>query len=708
MRDATYERGEDGIVLVTIDMADQPVNLINDAFGAMLDAVLDRLQAERDGIAGVIVTSGKPVFVAGGDIDKILELRRAGPKAAFAYVQALKAQLRRLETLGRPVVAAINGTALGGGLELALACHHRVAIDDPKAQVGFPEVGLGLLPGAGGVVRSVRMLGLLKALPALSEGQRLTPRAASDLGLVDALATDRDDMLAQARRWIAANPEARQPWDRKGHAVPGGGMFAPENMGAMAVFSSTVFKKTRGLLPAAERILRVAGESTQVGFDAAMTIESRAFAELLMEPATESLIGTMFVQMNEIGSGASRPAGARATVRRLGVVGAGMMGRGIAHAAASAGIEVLLRDVSPEVAEKGKAHSRDLLDKAVARGRSSAAERDAVLARITPTAELADMAGCDFVIEAVFEDVALKRQVIAEVEAVVGDDVIIATNTSTLPISLLAQGARRPERFIGLHFFSPVDRMHIVEIISGAATGESCLAHAYDFVRQLRKAPIVVRDSRGFFTSRVFAVFIDEGARLLKDGVDPVVIESAARAAGMPVGPLAVQDEVMMDMLLRSWHTNRGLDRESNGAYAETYAVCGELCTFMTERGRPGRGAGAGFYDYLPGGGKRLWPGLYERFGGNSAIPFEDVRDRMMFRMVVEAARCLEEGVVTSTRDGNIGSILAFGFPMHTGGVFQFIKGAGIEAFQERSGQLTQGYGERFAVPPGLEAKLAA
>ena len=705
----TYTRGEDGVVLVAIDLAGQSVNVMNDAFATMLDAVLARLEAERDSIRGVILTSGKSGFVAGGDVAKILELRAAGPEAAFAFVQKLKSQLARLESLGRPVVAALNGTALGGGLELALACHHRVAIDDAKSQIGFPEVGLGILPAAGGVVRTVRMLGLLKALPLLTEGARLKPSAALAQGLVDALATNREDMLSKARAWIDADPQPRQPWEAKGYTIPGGGMYAPENLGTMSMFSGMIFKKTRGLLPAAERILRLACESTQMGVDAAMRAESRAFAELLMEPATEGLIRTLFIQTAEIASGASRPAGiARGKVTRLGVVGAGMMGRGIAWAAASVGIAVALRDLSLETAERGVAYSRDLADKAVARGRMTAADRDALLNRITVTQDMADLADCDVVVEAVFEDVALKHRVIAEIEAAVGPATVVATNTSTLPIAMLAKASTRPESFIGMHFFSPVDKMNVVEVICGAQTSPECLARAYDLTQQIKKTPIVVNDSRGFFTSRVFAVFADEGDRLLKEGVDPVVIESAARAGGMPVGPLAVQDEVMMDMLGRSHETNRALDAELNGAYAETYAVCGELCALMTAAGRPGRAAGAGFYDYASDGGKRIWPGVYERFGGDTPIAFEDARDRMMYRMVVEAAHCLDEGVVTTERDGNVGSIMAFGFPAYSGGVFQFVRSAGAREFLKRSGALASTYGERFRVSEGFAARMSA
>lgn len=707
MENANYEKLEDGVVIVTIDMAGAPVNVMNDAFGDMLDAVVARLEAEREELSGVIITSAKSTFVAGGDVNKILELRSQSAEAGFAFVEALKSRFRRIEGLGRPVVAALNGSALGGGLELALACHHRIAVDDAKTQIGFPEVGLGILPAAGGVIRTVRMLGLMKALPLLTEGRRLNPAEAVKQGLVDELAISRDDMIVKARAWIAANPSPSQPWQAKGYAIPGGNMFAPENIGAMSVFPGMIFKKTRGLLPAAERILGVAAESTQIGFDAAMLVESRTFAELLMTPVTENLIRTMFLQMNEINAGESRPKGfEKKKVQRVGVLGAGMMGRGIAYSCASVGIEVVLKDISIEAAEAGKSYSRDLLDKAVERGRKTESDREAILRRITPTISIDDLAGCDLVIEAVFEDVALKHGTVRETEAVLGERAVFATNTSTLPISMLAEASVRPANFVGLHFFSPVDKMHIVEIICGKETSDETLAYAYNFVQQIRKTPIVVNDSRGFFTSRVFAVFADEGDRLLKDGVDPAIIENAARDAGMPVGPLAVQDEVMMDMLLRSHKTNRVLDQALGNRYSETYEVCAELCELMCGKGRAGRNAGAGFYDYLPTGGKQLWPGLAELFGGDTALDYVDIRDRMMYRMVIEAARCLDENVVTSERDGNIGSILAFGFPAYSGGVFQFIHSTGVDAFIARSEALAATYGPRFSPPADLAARL--
>jgi 3-hydroxyacyl-CoA dehydrogenase/enoyl-CoA hydratase/3-hydroxybutyryl-CoA epimerase len=708
MRDANYEINEAGIAIVSIDMAGK-LNIMNDAYVAMLDEALTRLEAERENFVGVIVTSAKDGFVAGGDVNKILALRDTGGNAAQAFIGHLKAQLRRLETLGRPVAAALNGTALGGGLELALACHYRVAIDGPKARFGFPEVGLGILPASGGVVRAVRQLGLLKALPLLTQGKQIAAREALALGLIDAVAADRAEMMANAQAWLLANPKAAQPWDRKGFAIPGGDMFNLANASALSVMPAMIFKQTRGLLPAAERILATAAESTLVGFEAALAIEGENFCELLASPAAESLMRTMFLQMNEISAGASRPAGAeKKRFRKVGVLGAGMMGRGIAHACASAGIEVVLKDVSLEAAEGAKALAAKIFDARVQRGGLTAAARDEALALIRPAARLAELAGCDLVIEAVFEDVALKQRMFAELAAVLPADAILATNTSTLPISLLAKGASTPKNFIGLHFFSPVEKMHVVEIICGAETGQTCLAQAYDFVQQIKKTPIVVNDHRGFFTSRVFSMYPDEGDRLLREGVDPAVIENLGRQTGMPVGPLAVQDEVMMDMMLRAYQANQKLDAELGGDYAATFQVCGETQAMMCGLDRPGRAAGRGFYDYKADGEKTLWPGLAGLFGGKTGMPARDIKDRLMFRMVVEALRCLDEGVVETLRDGNVGSILAFGFPVHTGGVFRFVQSYGAAAFMTRAGELARTYGARFEPPAGPIRRLGA
>jgi len=709
MRDAEYEINAAGIAIVAIGMAGNKLNIMNDAYVAMLDEVLARLEADRTNLAGVIITSAKEGFVAGGDVHKILALRDAGGRAAHEFIERLKSQHRRLETLGRPVVAALNGTALGGGLELALACHYRIAIDTPKARFGFPEVGLGLLPASGGVVRAVRQLGLLKALPLLTQGKQVSAREALALGLIDAVAADRAEMLALAQAWLLANPDATQPWDRKGFAIPGGDMFNLANAGTISTMPAMIFKQTRGLLPAAERILATAAESTLVGFEAALAIEGENFCELLESPAAESLMRTMFLQMNEIAAGASRPAGAaRQRFGKIGVLGAGMMGRGIAHACASAGMEVVLKDVSLEAAERGKALAAQIFDTRVKRGGMTAAQRDEALALIRPAERMTGFAECGLVIEAVFEDVTLKHQSFAEVQAVLRPGAILATNTSTLPISLLAKGTATPETFIGLHFFSPVEKMHIVEIICGAQTSETCLAQAYDFVQQIKKTPIIVKDHRGFFTSRVFSMYPDEGDRLLQEGVDPVLIENLARQTGMPVGPLAVQDEVMMDMMLRAYQANRKLDAELGGDYASTFQVCGETQAVMCGLDRPGRAAGRGFYDYPADGEKKLWPGLAGLFGGKTAMPHQDIKDRLLFRMVIEALRCLDEGVVEHLRDGNVGSILAFGFPVHTGGVFRFVQSFGAKAFEARAGELARLYGERFRPPLEAIRRLAA
>ncbi|MCF8993666.1 3-hydroxyacyl-CoA dehydrogenase, partial [Pseudomonas carnis] len=511
-----YEKGQDQIVVLTLDMPGQSANTMNAAYREAMAATLARLEAEKDEIAGVVITSAKKTFFAGGDLNELIKVDKAQAKAFYDSVLVLKAQLRRLETLGKPVVAAINGAALGGGWEICLACHHRVALDDKSVQLGLPEVTLGLLPGGGGVVRMVRMLGLEKALPYLLEGKKVRPAQALQAGLIDELAADREALLAQARAWILANPQARQPWDTKGYAIPGGTPSHPKVAQMLAIAPSILRSKTQGCFPAPEKILCAAVEGAQVDFDTAHLIETRYFTELVTGQVAKNMIGTFWFQLNQINAGSSRPQGfAPYVTRKVGVLGAGMMGAGIAYVSACAGIEVVLKDITLAAAEKGKAHSAALLDKKVSRGQLTAEQRETTLARIHPTQDDADLAGCDLIIEAVFEDRALKAKVSAAAQSVVGADAVIASNTSTLPISGLATAVPDQARFIGLHFFSPVDKMPLVEIIKGARTSDETLARGFDFVLQIKKTPIVVNDSRGFFTSRVFGTFTNEGIAML-------------------------------------------------------------------------------------------------------------------------------------------------------------------------------------------------
>jgi 3-hydroxyacyl-CoA dehydrogenase/enoyl-CoA hydratase/3-hydroxybutyryl-CoA epimerase len=706
-----WTRGDDGIVVLTLDDPTQSANTVNDLYLRSMGATLDRLEAERDGIIGVIITSAKQTFFAGGDLHALMRTTREHAEEITALVTTVRSQLRRLETLGRPVVAAIGGAALGGGLEIALACHHRVVLDDPLVRIGFPEVTLGLLPGGGGVVRSVRLLGVTKALSrALLQGQRMRAGEARDAGLVDEIVATREELLEAARRWIAENPEAVQPWDRAGYAIPGGTPATPELAAILPALPAQLTRQFRGTSqPAPHHILCAAVEGAQVDFDTALVIEGRYFIDLACGQIAKNMIKATFLDMQHVNGGASRPKGRPAYVaRRVGVVGAGMMGAGIAHVCARAGMEVVLKDVSLETAEKGRKHSEDLLTRAVRKGAIAAEERDRVLARIVPTASAADLAGCDLIVEAVFEDQALKQRVFQEIEAVVGPDTLLASNTSTLPITGLAAALRRSEDFVGLHFFSPVDRMPLVEIIAGRHTSDAALARAFDVVRQIRKTPILVKDSRGFFTSRVILSLLREAAAMLGEGLNPVSIERAATQAGYPVGPLALLDEVTLTLLrtLRD-ETREALERDGRAHLPHPGEAV--LDRMVVEFDRRGRSTGAGFYEYPEHGPKRLWPGLFEHFApAEKGIPFEDMKERMLFIEALETARCFEEGVIQEVAGANVGSILGIGFPVWTGGTAQYMNQyeGGLAGFATRARDLAARYGDRFT-PPALLTEMA-
>ena len=703
-----YEKGQDQIVVLTLDMPGQSANTMNAAYREAMAATLTRLEAEKDEIAGVVITSAKKTFFAGGDLNELIKVDKAQAKAFYDSVLVLKAQLRRLETLGKPVVAAINGAALGGGWEICLACHHRVALDDKSVQLGLPEVTLGLLPGGGGVVRMVRMLGLEKALPYLLEGKKVRPAQALQAGLIDELATDREALLAQSRAWVLANPEVRQPWDNKGYAIPGGTPSHPKVAQMLAIAPSILRSKTQGCFPAPEKILCAAVEGAQVDFDTAHLIETRYFTELVTGQVAKNMIGTFWFQLNQINAGSSRPQGfAPYVTRKVGVLGAGMMGAGIAYVSACAGIEVVLKDITLAAAEKGKAHSAALLDKKVSRGQLTAEQRETTLARIHPTQDDADLAGCDLIIEAVFEDRALKAKVSAAAQNVVGANAVIASNTSTLPISGLATAVPDQAKFIGLHFFSPVDKMPLVEIIKGARTSDETLARGFDFVLHIKKTPIVVNDSRGFFTSRVFGTFTNEGIAMLGEGVAAPMIETEARKAGMPVGPLAVSDEVSLS-LMSHIRQQTAKDLQAEGKAMPNHPATAVIDLLVNEYKRTGKAAGAGFYDYPAGGQKHLWPELKTRFEqpGKQISP-QDVRDRLLFIQAIETVRCVEEGVLMSTADANVGSIFGIGFAAWSGGALQFINQYGLNDFIARARYLAEEYGERFS-PPALLLEKAA
>ncbi|MGW1074686.1 3-hydroxyacyl-CoA dehydrogenase NAD-binding domain-containing protein [Streptomyces sp. NPDC002537] len=700
-----WERSDDGVVTLVLDDPGQSANTMNAAFRASLAAVADRLEAEKESVRGVIVTSAKETFFAGGDLNDLIRIGPEHAQQAFDTGLAIKRDLRRIETLGVPVVAAVNGAALGGGYEIALACHHRVALDAPHVRIGLPEVTLGLLPAAGGVARTVRLLGITDALlKVLLQGTRYSARRALDAGLVHETAATGEELLAKARAFIDAHPESRQPWDEKGYRIPGGTPASPRFAANLPAFPATLKKQLGGApYPAPRNILAAAVEGAQVDFGTAQVIEARYFTELVTGQTAKNMIQAFFFDLQAVNAGASRPAGAAPRkVARAAVLGAGMMGAGIAYACAKAGIEVVLKDVSLEAAEKGKSYSAGLLAKAVAKGRTTEAERDALLARITPTADPRDLAGCDAVIEAVFEDPSLKHKVFQEIQHVVAPDALLCSNTSTLPITLLAEGVERPVDFVGLHFFSPVDKMPLVEIIKGGRTGDEALARAFDLVRQIRKTPILVNDSRGFFTSRVIGRFINEGVAMVGEGIDPASVEQAAAQAGYPAKVLSLMDELTLTLPRRIRDETRRAAEEAGEAWTP-HPADAVLDRMLDEFGRPGRSGGAGFYDYADDGRRAgLWPGLREHFTrADAAIPFEDMKERMLFAEALDTVRCLEEGVLTSVADANIGSILGIGFPGWTGGALQYINGyeGGLAGFVARARELAAAYGDRFAPP---------
>ncbi|NLU68927.1 3-hydroxyacyl-CoA dehydrogenase NAD-binding domain-containing protein [Streptomyces sp. HNM0574] len=718
-----WDRDSDGIVTLTLDDPAQSANTMNETFKASLTAVADRLEAEADSIRGVIFASAKKTFFAGGDLHTLIAARPEDAQQVYEAGQGIKRDLRRIETLGKPVVAAINGAALGGGLEIALACHHRVALDAKGSKIGCPESTLGLLPGGGGVTRTVRLLGIADALlNVLLQGQQYFPAKAKEKGLVHEVVATEEEMYAAARAFIEANPESRQPWDEKGYKIPGGTPAHPKFAANLPAFPANLKKQTSGApYPAQRNILAAAVEGSQVDFETAQDIEARYFVELVTGQTSKNMIQAFFFDLQAVNAGRSRPRGAditeKRTVRKVAVLGAGMMGAGIAYTCAKAGIEVVLKDVTQEAADKGKAYSEGLLAKALARGKTTEAKRDALLARITPTADPQAVAGCDAVIEAVFEDPALKHKVFQEIEGIVDADALLCSNTSTLPITTLAEGVERQRDFIGLHFFSPVDKMPLVEIITGEKTGDEALARAFDLVQQIKKTPIVVKDSRGFFTSRVIGHFINEGVALVGEGVEPATVEQAAAQAGYPAKVLSLMDELTLTLprKIRD-ETRRALEAE--GVDWPEHPADKVIDRMVDEFGRTGRSGGAGFYEYGEDGSRgALWPGLREHFGPADGkaprIPFEDMRERMLFSEALDTVRLFEEGVLTSVADANIGSIMGIGFPPWTGGVIQYINGYesvtggehGIRGFVARAEELRERYGDRFAVPALLAEK---
>ncbi|MGY6625620.1 3-hydroxyacyl-CoA dehydrogenase NAD-binding domain-containing protein [Acinetobacter johnsonii] len=695
-----YLKNDDGIIILTLDSPNQSANTMNADFRVALENIVSKLKSETS-ITGIIFRSAKKTFFAGGDLDELIQSRLEDATPFFEMIQKMKAEFRYIETLGVPVVAALNGTALGGGWEIALGCHARIALNDPKTKFGLPEVTLGLLPGGGGIVRMVRLLGLQNAFPFLMEGKQFGVDKAKSLGLIQDIAETAEELMDKAIAWVKANPKSQQPFDVKGYKIPGGDPKTPAVAQMLAIAPAMLRDKTKGCYPAPEAIMAAAVEGAQVDVDTALTIESRYFTYLATGQVSKNMIGTFWHGLNAIKAGASRPKDvAKWQASKVGVLGAGMMGAGIAYSTAIKGIPVVLKDVSVENAEKGKAYSQKLLDKKVSQGRMTAEKRDQVLSLITATASAEDLKGCDLIIEAVFENQELKAKVTQEAEAFLIDGGVMASNTSTLPITGLANASKDQANFIGLHFFSPVDKMQLVEIIKGKNTSAETLAKAYDYVQQIGKIPIVVNDSRGFFTSRVFGTFVQEGLRLLHEGVHPARIEMAALKAGMPVGPLAIQDEVALTL---SEHVANEARKalQAEGKDLPRSGADDVIQTMIHTFDRKGKATGAGFYDYPEGGKKHLWEGL-NHWKQDVDISEQEMIDRFLFVQSLDTLRCYEENVLESVIYANIGSIFGIGFAPWTGGAIQFLNQYGLDKAVQRANELEAKYGERFKAPQRL------
>lgn len=706
MKTIRYELA-DGIATLTFDEPGSPVNTMCLQWQEDLTEAVQQVLKDRDAIRGIVLASAKSTFFAGADLKGTMKLQASDAPQVFREIELVKKNFRTLETLGKPVVACLNGAALGGGWEVALVAHHRIAVDNPKVQFGLPEITLGLIPGASGITKMVRLLGLMGAQPYILESRLFGPREALELGLVHELVPDATALRDAALAWIAANPQAQQPWDAKDYRMPGGTPGNPKVAGMLSVAPAVLKQKTRGLYPAPEAALAAMVEGAQVDFDTALRIESRYLAKLIVSPVAKNMINTFFFNMNAIKGGQSRPQWeGKFKPQKVGVLGAGMMGAGIAYAQASRGIATVLKDVSQAKAESGKAYSAKLTQPRVEKGRMSPHDQQALLARIVPTESAKDLQGCDLVIEAVFENRDLKAKVTKEAEPMLAPDGFFASNTSTLPITGLAKASARPRKFVGIHFFSPVDKMKLVEIIRGKETDDETVARAFDYVQALGKIPIVVNDARGFFTSRVFGTFVMEGAAMVGEGIPAPVVEQAGLQAGMPVGPLAVLDETALSLSVHVLDQTRADFRAEGQTYI---ATPGELLVerMVKEYDRNGRAAGGGFYEYPEGGKKFLWPQLATLFGkADAAWDMQELKDRLLYRQAIETARCLAEGVLTSVHDANVGSIFGIGFPGWTGGAMQFIYGTGIDAFGHRAEVLASKYGPGFVVAPPVKEAI--
>lgn len=702
-------QSDNGIITVTIDQTERKMNVIgegfNDAFATITDAFINDQDAK-----GLILTSGKSTFVVGADIDQLATIETA--EQAFDLVEDLKTSLRRLETSGKPVVAAITGTALGGGLELALACHYRIAIDSPKTssttKLGLPEVKLGLLPGGGGTQRLPRLIGIQKALELMTQGKELRPQQALEIGFIDDVAHDDDELISKAKAWINDNPKAQQPWDKKGFKIPGGDSNHPKMVQVFSMAPAMANQKSHGNYPAITHILSSVFEGCLTDIDNGLKIESRFFVACVLSDVSKNMINSLWTQLNSIKKGQSRPQGfERSKVSKVGILGAGMMGAGIAYVSAKAGMEVVLLDTAIEGAEKGKSYSTKLLDKAISRGRSTKDKKQALLDLIKTTTSYDDLEGCDLIIEAVFEDIDIKAECTRQSEAVIPETAFYASNTSTLPITELAKASKRPNQFIGLHFFSPVDKMPLVEIIVGEKTDDATLATGFDYVGQIGKTPIVVNDSRGFYTSRVFGTYVSEGIAMLAEGVHPRSIEVAGMKSGMPMPPLALQDEVSLSLSLHVMEQTKKA-MEAEGKTFTPHPAMSVVEKMVKEFGREGKKVSKGFYDYPENGEKHLWTELTELYPTTDEQPSQqDLVDRLLYVQANETAKCYEENVVRTVADANIGSIFGWGFAPNQGGTLQFINSVGVDKFVARSRELAQKYGARFE-PAQILVEMAA
>ena len=714
MKNFTLEIDNDGIALVTFDSPGKSMNVISaevmDDFDALTAKVID-----DDAIKGVVITSGKSAFCAGADLS---ELGGSSSEAAKLPEDEMKAKLfeqcfrlnktfRALETCGKPIAAAINGLALGGGFEIALACHYRVMpSDNPKAKLGLPEALVGVLPGGGGTQRLPRLVGVMNAAPILLQGQQLDAEKAQGLGIADAV-VPLADLVATAKQLVKDDPKGgKQPWDGDKFKFPGGGPYHPAGAQMFSAASPMLRKNTYGNYPAQRYILSCVYEGAQVTMDQAIRIESRYFTKLLLRPESRNMIRSLFLSKQDLDKGGRRPSSqSKGEVKKIAIIGAGFMGAGIATVSAQAGIEIVLIDATQEGADKGKKHCTDHFAKGVARGKLSQDKADALGALITPTTDYTLIKDVDLVVEAVFENSELKAKITKMAEEQIGEDAVFGSNTSSIPITDLAKASARPKNFIGIHFFSPVEKMNLVEIIMGGETGDYALSRAIDFVTKIKKTPIVVSDTRGFYANRCVMRFVGEGLKMLSEGVKPALIENAAKMAGMPVGPLSLQDEVALDLgvkLIKQTQSDLGDAYQPNGTEPILFKMVEEYERF-------GRKNGKGFYDYPAEKGqpKRLWPEL-EQFapGGSYAAEqpsADEVKDRILYAQALEAARCMAEGIVQDPREADVGSILGWGFAPYTGGTLSFIDTVGAKAFVARAKELEAKYGDQFAVPGLLE-----